>query len=99
MRILGIDPGFAITGYIPERECTDLVQELNEKYELAIDFEKPSEEEDVPVLLKNNGFSEPLEATVESYSLPGKGEMDPTMIMSLFYYLLFHKLVNITKRL
>jgi len=80
---------FVITGYLPQRDCINIEYTLNERFDLTIDFEAPSEEENVPILLKNNGFCAPLEGTVQSFSLPGKGEADPTMVMSLFYYMLF----------
>lgn len=80
---------FFITGYIPQRDVDDLVEILNKSYVVAIELEQPGEEEDIPVALSNNGFSNPLEGTVAAYSLPGKGEIDPTMPMSLFYYMLF----------
>lgn len=41
------------------------------------------------MVLQNNGFAQPAEGVVESYSLPGKGEIDPTNGVALFYYLLF----------
>jgi V/A-type H+-transporting ATPase subunit I len=78
-----------ITGYIPKRDAEQLKNDLMAKFDLAIEFEEPTEKEDVPVLLKNNGFSGPLEGVLAGYSLPGKGEVDPTMVMSLFYYMLF----------
>jgi V/A-type H+-transporting ATPase subunit I len=78
-----------MSGYIPAISSEALANELNEKFQLAVEFEEPSEEEDVPVCLKNNSFSAPLEWIVNAYSPPGKGEIDPTMIMALFYYLLF----------
>lgn len=80
---------FVITGYIPENEVKNLMEELNRRYEVSIEVEEPSEDEEVPVLLKNNAFSRPLEGIVASYSPPGKGEIDPTTMMSLFYYMLF----------
>ncbi|MBP1755524.1 MAG: hypothetical protein H6Q59_1922 [Firmicutes bacterium] len=80
---------FVITGYIPEKEVVSLSDYLNNNYEVSIEIEDPSEEEEVPVLLHNNVFSQPLEGVVASYSPPGKGEIDPTTMMSLFYYLLF----------
>ena len=43
----------------------------------------------MPVVLHNNKFVEPVEGIVESYSLPGKGELDPSAVMAGFYYLLF----------
>lgn len=80
---------FLLTGYIPEAEVKELTDALNRRFELAIETEQPSEDEDVPVLLRNNGFSNPLEGTVESYSPPARDELDPTTVMSLFYYVLY----------
>lgn len=80
---------FVLTGYIPQEEAEGLTEKLNERFTLHIEFQDTDEEEDVPVKLKNNGFSAPLIGTVESFSLPGKNELDPTMVMSLFYYALF----------
>lgn len=80
---------FILTGYIAERDSKAMEEELGKKYMTAVELEEPSKKEDVPVLLKNNGFARPLEWVVESFSLPGKGEIDPTMVMALFYYLLF----------
>lgn len=80
---------FVLSGYIPARDVKDLTEDLNKRFQLAIEIESPEDNEEVPVLLKNNGFSQPLESVVEGFSLPGKGEVDPTMVMSLFYYMLF----------
>jgi Archaeal/vacuolar-type H+-ATPase subunit I len=80
---------FFLSGYIAGSDTKTLSDELNEKYRIAIDFEEPSQEEEVPVKLKNNAFSEPLEWVVNAYSPPGRGEIDPTMIMAVFYYMLF----------
>ena len=80
---------FVLTGYIAEKEVKALTEELDSKFQISVEVEEPSEKEEVPVLLQNNAFSKPLEGIVRAYSPPGKGEVDPTMIMSLFYYLLF----------
>lgn len=80
---------FVMAGYIPEKDSKQIVDELSKQFELAVELEKPSEDEDIPVLLQNNVFSKPLEGVLGGFSLPGKGEVDPTMVMSLFYYLLF----------
>ncbi len=78
-----------MTGYIPKKDAESLKTDLMEKFDVAVEFEEPEDSEDVPVLLNNNGFSKPLEGVLGGYSLPGKGEVDPTMVMSLFYYMLF----------
>lgn len=80
---------FVLEGYIPAREVIPLEAKLASNYELALDFSNPGETEDIPVLLQNNSFVTPVESVVESYSLPSKGEVDPTTIMAGFYYALF----------
>ncbi len=80
---------FVITGYVPARRAEALEQELSERCGVFAVCSDPDEDEDVPVLLSNNRFVEPVEGIVESYSLPGKGEMDPSTVMAPFYYLLF----------
>lgn len=79
---------FALTGYVPKKDVSLLEKELTEKIGAAFDFED-AEGDDVPVLLKNNGFAAPLEGVLETFSLPGKGELDPTAAMAVFYYFLF----------
>jgi len=80
---------FILTGYIPVKDKAKLEAELMSKYLLAIEYSDPAEDEDVPILLKNNWFARPLEGVLEGFSLPGKSELDPTMAMALFYYMLF----------
>lgn len=80
---------FIITGFIPEKDAKQLENELTARFNLVVEITEPKKKDDIPVLYKNNGFSEPLEETVNSFSPPGKGEVDPTMVMSLFYYMLF----------
>jgi len=80
---------FILTGYIPVKDKARLESELTANYLVAIEYEDPAEDEDVPVLLKNNWFARPLEGVLEGFSLPGKTEIDPTMAMALFYYMLF----------
>ena len=80
---------FVVSGYIPKKDATSLEDALNNEFVISMELEEPSDEEDVPVLLNNNGFSAPLEGVVKGFALPSKGETDPTMVMSLFYYILF----------
>ena len=62
---------------------------LNEKFVMSMEVEEISEEEEAPVLLKNNKFTESVEGIVASFGLPAKGEIDPTAIMSFFYVFFF----------
>ncbi|MDY3232774.1 MAG: V-type ATP synthase subunit I [Clostridiaceae bacterium] len=80
---------FLLTGYVPEDRARKLEKLLKEQYDSVVEFADPEEMEDVPVLLHNNKFVEPVEGVIESYSLPGRGEMDPSPVVAMFYYVLF----------
>ncbi len=80
---------FILTGYIAEIYAKSLQEYIESKYMAAVEIVEPGKKEDVPVIFKNNGFASPLEGVTAGFSAPGKGEMDPTFVMSLFYYLLF----------
>lgn len=80
---------FLLTGYVPAKKAAGLEAALSGRFDLAIEFSDPAEQDDVPVLLKNNAFATPVEDVLESFSLPGKGEIDPTALMAPFYYFLY----------
>ena len=80
---------FFLEGFIPEPGAADVAGAIEGKFNAAVEILDPERKETPPVLLKNNGFSSPLEGVTESYSLPGKKEIDPTFLSSLFYYILF----------
>lgn len=80
---------FVFEGYIPEKYTERFFGEMVEKYNAAVQIYDIDENEQPPVLLQNNPFSEPVETVLETYSMPNKFEIDPTFIMSLFYYFLF----------
>lgn len=80
---------FLLMGYIPAAKAEELTASLSSRYDLALEISDPKEDEDVPVKLKNNPFSTPVENVLESFSLPGKWEVDPTALMAPFYYFLY----------
>lgn len=85
---------FLLSGFVPQKYEKKLESALTSKFDVAIDFSNPSAEDEVPVVLQNNGFSSPVEGVLESYSLPGKGEVDPTSVMAIFYYILFGMMLS-----
>ena len=60
----------------------------------AVQLRDPEPDEDLPVLLHNNGFARPCEGIVNMYSPPGKGDIDPTGVMALFFYLPFSSFLS-----
>ncbi len=85
---------FFISGYIPAEDCAALEQALETQYRAFVEIETPGEDEEIPVKLKNGFFSSAVEGVVEGYSLPGKHEVDPSFIMSFFYYILFGMMLS-----
>ena len=85
---------FLITGYAPVQEAKKLKETLDQNFDLVVELSDPTEDEDVPVLLKNNKFSRNFEGVVASYGLPNKGEFDPTTIMSICYFFFFGMMLS-----
>ena len=85
---------FVLTGYIPEKYCERLRLEIEAKYPASITITDPGEDEDVPVLLENSRFSAPVEGITRMYAMPSKSDVDPTPIMSFFYYLFFGMMLS-----
>lgn len=80
-------------GYAPF-SAEEKIRDLADKYGAAAVFSEPDEDEEVPVLLKNGRFSEPVEAITEMYAMPGKKDIDPSSVMAFFYYLLFGMMLS-----
>lgn len=87
------DRTVVVRGFVPEK-CEAAVRRLAERHDAAVSFFEPEEDEDVPVLLQNNGFCEPVESITEMYALPGKKDIDPSSVMAFFYYLLFGMMLS-----
>lgn len=80
---------FAMEGYIPARTAKSLAGQLKEEYGAAVELSEIPKEESAPVLLKNGRFAASGEGVLASFGLPGKGEIDPSCIMTVFYVFLF----------
>ena len=77
-------------GWAPA-ENLDEVQALLDGRGCAWEAEDPSEEDipDVPVRLKNNWFTKPLNMVTEMYSLPAYNNVDPNPLMAPFFILFY----------
>ena len=77
-------------GWAPA-ERMDGVQALLEKLGCAWEASDPTEEEipEVPVQLKNNWFTKPLNMVTEMYSLPAYNNVDPNPLMAPFFILFY----------
>ncbi len=79
---------FVLSGYMSEKDAAKTEKMFFEKFGAAFEWERADDGE-APIILRNNGFAAPLEGVLETFSLPGRGEIDPTNVMALFYYFLF----------
>ena len=77
-----------LTGWAPA-EKQEKVEKFLSGFACAYGFEDPTEEDDPPVLLKNNAFAKNFEWVVGMYSYPKYGSYDPTFIMAIFFCILF----------
>lgn len=80
---------FLLTGYIPSKELDRVKDGLEKRFRCVVQSDEVSSEDDVPSLMENSWFSEPLEGVVASYNYPKYKETDPTKITSFFYYFMF----------
>lgn len=85
---------FVLTGYIPEKHTLSLQKEIESKFTALIIYSEPENGEDVPVLLENSSFSAPVEGITKMYALPSEKDVDPTPVMSFFYYLFFGMMLS-----
>ena len=85
---------FLLNGYIAQRDAKRVSEYCENHLDAAVEIREPGEDEDVPVLLSNGFFSAPLENITGMYSMPGKGDIDPTGVMSFFYYFFFGMMLS-----
>ena len=77
-----------LAGWVPAAAEQKVLEGLS-AFECACEISEPEEGDTVPVLLRNNPFSSTFEWVIEMYSYPKYGTFDPTLIMSIFYFLIF----------
>jgi len=72
------------------QETSARVDELLEEYPDVVYFkEKPTPQDNTPVVLKNNRFVNPFEVIGQFYALPKYGTMDLTAFFGPFYMIFF----------
>ena len=85
-----------IQGYIPadkENNFKELLEKLSaSKVYLEIEDAK-KDDPDVPIILKNNKIASLFESVTNMYALPKYDEVDPTFILSIFYWIFFGMMV------
>lgn len=88
-KLLTTDKAFFLEGWVPKKLKQTIEKALTEGFDCMVQIEEPSDEDEVPVLLENNGFSQSVEAITDMYSTPNYKEIDPNTIMAPFFVLFF----------
>jgi V-type ATPase len=89
-RLVGTDKAFLLEGWLPADRCAEIEKTLK-PFTCAIETREPTEDEypQVPVQLKNNKLTRPLNMVTEMYSLPAYGTLDPNPLMAPFFILFY----------
>lgn len=89
-RLVGTDKVFLLEGWLPADRCAEIEKTLK-PFTCAIETREPTEDEypQVPVQLKNNKLTRPLNMVTEMYSLPAYGTLDPNPLMAPFFVLFY----------
>lgn len=89
-RLVGTDKVFLLKGWLPADRCAEIEKTLK-PFTCAIETREPTEDEypQVPVQLKNNKLTRPLNMVTEMYSLPAYGTLDPNPLMAPFFILFY----------
>ena len=89
-RLRGTPSVVALEGWCPAEAEAELT-ECFKGFDCAFEFTDPAPEEypDVPVKLKNNAITRPLNMVTEMYSLPAYTGVDPNPLMFPFFILFY----------
>ena len=89
-RFVGTDSVVCMSGWLTAPD-EDALRAVCEKYDCWWELTDPDPEEypDVPVKLKNNALTNPLNMVTNMYSLPAYGTVDPNPLMMPFFILFY----------
>lgn len=89
-RFVGTDSVVCMSGWLTAPD-EDALKAVCDKYDCWWELTDPDPEEypDVPVKLKNNALTNPLNMVTNMYSLPAYGTVDPNPLMMPFFILFY----------
>ena len=85
-----------IEGYIPadmEYEFQKLITRISSRNSFLEISDVDKDNPEVPILLKNSGLTGLFASITQMYALPRYNEIDPTPILSIFYWVFFGMMV------
>ncbi len=77
-----------VQAWVPEYKTEKLEEKLAE-FECFYELTDPADDEEPPVLLKNNAIAAPFEAVLSLYAYPKYRAYDPTPLVAFFFSFIF----------
>lgn len=83
-----------LSGYVAHEDAPALEKRLEARFDCAVEFFSTESDGNTPTRLKNRPFAAATETVLENYNLPSRNEIDPSPVMSFFYYLMFGMMLS-----
>ena len=84
---------FMISGYSPEVDLPLLTAGVEGRFTAVVES-ADADPETAPVKLRNNALVRPAESVTEMYAMPLASDIDPTPVLSFFFYLFFGMMLS-----
>jgi V/A-type H+-transporting ATPase subunit I len=85
---------FYFHAWVDADKAESIKQFLTENFEVACSYRSAEKEEEYPILLKNNKFTDSFSVVLEMYGAPSPGESDPMPVMAPFYMIIFGMMLS-----
>ena len=85
---------FYFDAWIDAAKAEEVKRFLLENFDLAVTYRASEADEQYPVILKNNKFTESFEVVLEMYGSPSSSEADPMPVMAPFYMVIFGMMLS-----
>lgn len=92
-KLFNLECAFAMTGWVSEPDVPRLEAFLSD-FCCAYELSDPEPDDKVPIRLKSNKFTEPLNMVTEMYSLPDYRGIDPNPLIAPFFTIFFGMMFN-----
>ena len=86
--LLATESACILTGWVPDSFVPALEKKLA-AFDCCYSLSEPADSDNVPVRLINKKLVTPFESVLGLYSYPAYRGVDPTFVMSIFYFIIF----------
>ncbi len=87
--LMATGKAFLLRGWVPADRCGELETFLTRKYICHFETETPRAEDEIPVLVRNNGLTEAIRPVMDMYGTPSPKEIDPNFLTMPFFAIFF----------